>query len=177
MTRLLRQVLVDGLALWVAIQLVPGIHSPDGFVALFLTLALFGLIDVFIRPSFVFLTFPLILITVGPLLLLLNASLILICALLAGVFGLGFTADGWISAMAGAATVSAVRIMFIGFSRIGKRTLVYGKEQALSKKLEKRKILLEGQIADLQRIVNGRKQIIQEPQAFIVDRRKEGTVS
>ena len=177
MNRLILQVLVDCLALWVAIQLVPGIHSPDGFVAMFLTLALFGFINVFIRPSFVFLTFPLILITVGPLLLLLNASLILICSLLARIFGLGFTVDGWMSAMVGAVTVSAVRMMILGFTDIGKRTLVYRKEQAWSKRLEKRKILLEGQIADLQWIAKDRKHLIQEPQANIGDRRKNGTIS
>jgi uncharacterized membrane protein YvlD (DUF360 family) len=159
--------------MWIAIHLVPGFHSPDGFIQLLLTLLLFGITNVLIRPFFVFLAFPLILITVGPFVLLLNTSLILLCALLAGFFGLDFKVNGFVSALVGAVTISFVRIMFMGFFEIGKRKLAYRKEKAWARKLEKWKIWSEGQISHWQRIIKEREQIIQQQRVMVVDPGKD----
>jgi putative membrane protein len=146
--RLMGYWIFDGFALWIAIQLVPGMNSPEGFIKLLLTLFLFGTMSAFIRPLLTLLSFPLLVITVGPLLLLLNALLILFCATLADSLGLGFVVEGLGSALMGAVTVIVARLLIAEFARRGRRKLVFRKEQSWILKLEKRRIRLEEQIAN-----------------------------
>lgn len=156
MVRLVSRFLVDCLALWVAVRFVPGIHSPEGFVSLVSILFLFGIANALVRPFLFLMALPLILVTVCPILLFLNTLLILLCALLSKSFGLGFTVDGWIPAMAGAVIASAVRVMILAIAITGKRAFVYMKEEILSRKLEKSRKSLEEQIAELRQVVQER---------------------
>jgi glycosyltransferase involved in cell wall biosynthesis/uncharacterized membrane protein YvlD (DUF360 family) len=162
MKRLMGYWVIDCFALWIAIQLVPGIHSTEGFIKLLLTVFLFGTMNVFIRPLSGLLSFPLFVITAGPLLLLLNALLILFCATLADPLGLGFAVEGLGSASTGAVTVIVACLLITEFARRGRKKLAFRKERSWMQKLEKRRIRLEGQIVNAKNAAERGEQSMQE---------------
>ena len=69
------------LALYLTVALGVGLHMPqDGLVPLLVTAAVIGLVNAIVRPILVVLTFPLTVITLGLLLLVVNAVALLIAA-------------------------------------------------------------------------------------------------
>ena len=102
MLRFIVQFLVTCLALWLAAQLVPGVGFTDT-PSLLLTAVLLGVANAVVRPILTVLTFPLTLITFGLFLLVVNAAVIGLVAMLLS----GFVVDGlW--AGVGAAIVTGV---------------------------------------------------------------------
>jgi putative membrane protein len=95
------------LGLWVAKMVVPGVYIRDGGTLLVAALLL-GVVNAFVRPVVVVLTFPLTLLTLGLFLLVVNAAMILLVDLLLG----GMHVHGWIAAIL-AAIVTGV-ISWIG---------------------------------------------------------------
>ena len=94
---------IIGLGIWLAVQLVPGV-SVSGNVVLFWAAISLGLINAFVRPLLVVLTFPLTVVTLGLFLLLINAAMFN----LAGWFVDGFDVQGFWSSIFGALVVSFV---------------------------------------------------------------------
>jgi putative membrane protein len=146
MIRLVLRLIIDGYALWTAMQLVPGMHSPDGCIRLLLTLALFGMLTVLIRPIIILMAFPLLLIIFAPLMLFLNASIIYLCALIAGLLGLGFTVEGMLPAAGGAVIVTVVRTLITEFVRMLREKQVFRSEQIWRRRLKHWKMYLSGQM-------------------------------
>jgi len=109
--------LATAAALWVAVVLVPGI-SYDGTWAGFLGVAIvFGLVNAVIRPILKILTCPLVVLTLGLFVFILNAFLLWLTAEIAQAFGLGFVVDGFLAALVGAlivAIVSTLLNLFVG---------------------------------------------------------------
>ena len=70
--------------------------------------AIFGLVNALVKPLFVFVTSPLLLLTLGFFLRVINALMLQLTSWLAGVFGLGFHVDGFWPAFWGALIVSVV---------------------------------------------------------------------
>ena len=102
MLRFIVQFLVTCLALWLAAQVVPGVAFSDT-ITLVLAAVLLGIANAIVRPILTVLTFPLTLITFGLFLLVVNAAVIGLVAVLLG----GFVVDGlW--AGIGAAIVTGV---------------------------------------------------------------------
>ncbi|MBF0664160.1 MAG: phage holin family protein [Brevundimonas sp.] len=102
MLRFIVQFLVTCLALWLAAQIVPGVAFSDT-TTLLLAAVLLGIANAIVRPVLTFLTFPLTLLTFGLFLLVVNAAVIGLVAVLLG----GFVVDGlW--AGIGAAIVTGV---------------------------------------------------------------------
>ena len=93
---------ITAFALWVATQIVPGIHV-RGPVALLVAALVFGLVNAFVRPVLVFLSFPLTVLTLGLFLLVVNAAML---GLTAWVLP-GLRVDGFWPALFGALVVSA----------------------------------------------------------------------
>ncbi len=94
---------IIGLGIWLAVQLVPGVIV-SGNVVLFWAAISLGLINAFVRPLLVVLTFPLTVVTLGLFLLLINAAMLN----LAGWFVDGFDVQGFWSSIFGALVVSFV---------------------------------------------------------------------
>jgi putative membrane protein len=69
------RVIFGALGLWIAKELVPGIHVRDT-TALILAAALLGVVNAFVRPVVVILTLPLTIVTLGLFLLIVNAAMI-----------------------------------------------------------------------------------------------------
>ena len=111
--RLLTRVVVNAVALAVAIWLVQGITltgdtEAERLTALLVVAAVFGAVNAFVRPIVTFLALPFILLTLGLLLLVINGLMLLLTSWLSGQIGLGFDVDGFWAAVVGAIVVSVV---------------------------------------------------------------------
>ena len=105
------RLLVNAAALWVATRLVPGV-SFDGGTLPFLGVALvFGVLNAFVRPLMQVLTFPLILVTLGFFLLIVNGLMLWLTSSLSASLGLGFHVSGFWAAFWGAIVVSVTSLL------------------------------------------------------------------
>lgn len=109
MSRLLIRWLINAIALWVAIQVVPGLeYTAESGVSLLIIALIFGLVNALVRPVLLLLTCPLIILTMGLFLLIVNALMLSITAWLSGIFGLGLTLEGFWPTVLGALVISVV---------------------------------------------------------------------
>ena len=102
MLRFIVQFLVTCLALWLAAQVVPGVAFNDTG-SLLLAAVLLGVANAIVRPILTILTFPLTVITFGLFLLVVNAAVIGLVAVLLG----GFAVNGFWAGI-GAAIVTGI---------------------------------------------------------------------
>lgn len=112
---LLRLVL-NGLAIWVAAWLVPGVHL-TGLVPALIAGLILGLVNVLVRPILVLLTLPFTLITLGLFLLVVNT----ICLALTALLVPGFEISGFFAAFFGAIIVTIVSWILSALTRDSKR--------------------------------------------------------
>lgn len=106
-TGFLVQLVFTAIALAVAAWLIPGIRVADG-QSLVLTAVIFGLVNAIVKPALTFLSCPLIVLTLGLFLLVINAAMLGITAWISGQIDGGFAVDGFGSALLGALVVSVV---------------------------------------------------------------------
>jgi len=112
MTKLLLRLVINMLALYAAVALVPGIHSQSENWLSFIWLALiFGLINALLRPLLMILTCPLIILTLGLGTLLINTLLFYMAGAIGQAFNVGFTVAGFWPAFWGALVVSIVSML------------------------------------------------------------------
>jgi putative membrane protein len=106
---LIRAVVV-GIGLWLASQIVPGVHilSIESLIAAALLL---GIINAFVRPILVILTFPITLLTLGLFLLVINGLMIE----LVSYFLKGFVVDGLWPAILASVVVSLTSWVMSGW--------------------------------------------------------------
>ena len=97
----LARLFITAFALWAAAELVPGIHV-GGLFGLLLAALVFGLVNALVRPAAVLLSLPLTVLTLGLFLLVVNAAMLGLTALLLP----GFSIDGFWPAFWGAIIVS-----------------------------------------------------------------------
>ncbi|HET7203932.1 MAG TPA: phage holin family protein [Steroidobacteraceae bacterium] len=103
MIGILLRAAITALALWVASQLLPGIHF-ETTVNLIVAAVLLGLVNAIVRPIAFVLTLPITVVTLGLFLLVLNAAMIGLVALIVP----GFTISGFWTAVGGAIIVALV---------------------------------------------------------------------
>lgn len=119
--KLILRWLVNAIAIYLAIRIVPGIELQNGFGGVWpsiLLLALvFGLVNALLRPLIVFLTCPLIILTLGLGTLLINTLMFVLTGWIGEQFGWGFTVDGFWPAFLGALVVSLVSMVLSIFIR------------------------------------------------------------
>ncbi len=97
------RLLINMLAIWIAAAVIPGIDTHSNAALVWAAIAL-GLVNAFIRPLLVVLTFPITLLTLGLFLLIINAAMLN----LAAWFVDGFEVEGFFSSVFGAIVVSIV---------------------------------------------------------------------
>jgi putative membrane protein len=100
--------LITGIALYAAVQLVPGITYEGGWTTLAGMALIVGLLNAFVRPLLALMSCPLIIVTMGLFILVLNAAVFLLAARVASVFGVSFFVSGFGSAFWGALVVGIV---------------------------------------------------------------------
>lgn len=103
--------LINTLALYLAVRVVPGVTYHGGPTGLLLVAALFGLVNAFVRPLLTFLTCPLVLVTLGLFLFVINAMMVLLTGWLSQRFQLGFTVAGFWAAFWAGLLVSVVSLL------------------------------------------------------------------
>ena len=115
MTRFIIRWVINAVALYAAIYILPGVIQPQGASWLsFLWLALiFGLVNALVRPLISLLTCPLIVLTLGLFVLVINTLMFALTGWLGTQFGVGFTlADPyWWNAFLGSLVVSVVSVI------------------------------------------------------------------
>lgn len=107
MTFLIRLV-ITAVALWAAVALVPGIEHTGTYIELLGVALVFGIVNATIRPVLKLLTCPLILLTLGLFVFVLNALMLWLTGALSQALDLGFAVDGFIPALIGGLVVGLV---------------------------------------------------------------------
>jgi putative membrane protein len=121
------QILVNAAALWVAVQIVPGLDwSGDEWWKFLLVAVAFSLVNSYLKPILRILTLPISIVTMGLFLLVLNALLLMLTGVISEELGLGFTvADFW-AALLGSIVISIVGwilSMVVGATRMPGKVL------------------------------------------------------
>lgn len=95
MRPLLTRWLINTLAIYVAVRVVPGVQYTGGPVGFLMVALIFGLVNATVRPLLSLLTCPLVLVTLGLFLFVINAMMLLLTGWLSAQFNLGFQVDGF----------------------------------------------------------------------------------
>lgn len=106
--RFLLRLLITAAALWVAVRFIPGIDYTGHWAGLIAVALVFGLVNAVIRPILFMLTCPLVLVTLGLFVFVLNGIMLWVTSALSGALGIDFTVTGIVPAILGALCVSVV---------------------------------------------------------------------
>jgi len=105
--KLLLRLLVIAASLFVATKFVPGISfTGDNYGALLMVAVLFAVVNTIVKPILKLFSFPVVLLTLGLFLFVINGLMLLLTSFLASRMALGFHVDGLLPAMVGSLVVS-----------------------------------------------------------------------
>ena len=102
------RLLINAAALWVATRVVPGVTYDGGWIPFFGVALIFGVVNTFVGFVTKVLTFPLILVTLGLFIFIINGLMLWLTSAVSGALGLGFRVEGFWPAFWGALVVSVV---------------------------------------------------------------------
>lgn len=109
MLRLLVRLIVNAVALWVAVELVPGLQFEGDWLSLLIIAFIFGLVNALVRPIIILLTCPIIVLSLGLFVLVINTLMLALTVWLSReVFDLGLTSTGFWATFLGALIISIV---------------------------------------------------------------------
>ena len=111
MTKFILRWVINAVALFLAVYLVPGVNLQGGWVSIIWLALIFGLINAFLRPLLKLLTCPLIILTLGLFTLLINTFLFWLTSQVEQAFGIGFTINGFWPAFLGGLVVTVVSVI------------------------------------------------------------------
>ena len=105
--KMLLRLLITACSLWVATKFVDGISfTGQNYAALLGVALLFGVVNVIVKPMLSFFSFPVVLLTLGLFLFVINALMLLLTSYLSSQLGFGFHVSGFIPALIGSLVVS-----------------------------------------------------------------------
>jgi putative membrane protein len=116
----LLRLLINAAALWVAIQLVDGIEHRGSWWSLLFVALVFGLLNASIRPLLKLLSLPIIILTLGLFIFVINALMLLLTGWVSGQLNLGFYVNGFWDAFFGGLIISVVSFLLSLFMGVGK---------------------------------------------------------
>ena len=125
MTKFILRLVINAIALYLAVYFLPGIELESGLTSILWLALIFGIINALVRPLISILTCPLIILTLGLFTLLINTFLFWLTGRIGEAFGLGLTVEGFWPAFLGGLIVSVVSIalsMLVKDDRIGKKS-------------------------------------------------------
>jgi len=117
MRRFLIRWFINTVAIWAAVQLVPGIEFRGNWQGLAILALIFGIINALIGPILRFLTCPLLILTLGLFTLVINAILLALTSWVGQMLGFPFYIRDPLSALWGAIVISVVSIILSLFLR------------------------------------------------------------
>jgi putative membrane protein len=115
------RLLVNAAALWVATRIVPGVTYSGGILPMLAVAVVFGVVNAVIGTAAKIVTFPIILLTLGIFILVINGLMLLLTSALSSALGLGFHVTGFWAAFWGALVVSVVSTILSLFIRDSRR--------------------------------------------------------
>jgi putative membrane protein len=98
--------LIGGLGLLLAIALVPGLRYEGNATGFIILALIFGLVNALLKPLLAVLTCPLVLLTLGLFMLVINALLLGLTGTLGRAIGIPFFVDGFGAAFVGGIVIS-----------------------------------------------------------------------
>ncbi|MFA9430620.1 phage holin family protein [Egicoccus sp. AB-alg2] len=104
----LLRILINAAALWVAVALLDGLEFTGTWLALLGIALLLGVVNVIVKPILSLLSLPLVILTLGLFLLVVNAAVLAIVIALSDALDLGLSSDGFGWTFLGALVVSLV---------------------------------------------------------------------
>jgi putative membrane protein len=111
MTNFFIRWVINAVALYVAVLIVPGINFGGEWTDLLWVALIFGLLNALVRPLLKLLTFPLIILTLGLFTILINAVMLLLTSRIGQSFNLDFSVDGFWTALLGSLVISLVSVV------------------------------------------------------------------
>jgi putative membrane protein len=111
--RILIRILLNGVGLWAAAQLRPGIHWEGGWLYLLVAGFLLGLLNLLVKPLMTLFSLPLLLITFGLFYLVINGAILW----LADLFLDKLRIDGFLWAMAGGLFLALFNLIVRAFEK------------------------------------------------------------
>jgi putative membrane protein len=102
------RLLINAAALWVAVRIVPGVSYSGGWLGFLGVALVFGVINTFVGITAKVLSFPLILVSLGLFIFVINGLMLWLTSAVSETLGLGFTVGGFWPAFWGALVVSLV---------------------------------------------------------------------
>jgi putative membrane protein len=105
------RLVVNAAGLYVATRLVDGVQFEGDWLTLVGVALVFGVVNAIVKPLTKFFTFPLIILTFGLFLLVINGLMLVLTSRISGWFDLGFTVSGFRAAFLGALVVSVINAL------------------------------------------------------------------
>jgi len=102
------RLIITMIAFYITAQILPGITVSSDLGQLFLVALIFGIVNAILKPIIVLLTCPLVLISLGLFLVVINALLLMLTSSLAGS---ALQVDGFGSALLGAIVLGIVSLI------------------------------------------------------------------
>ncbi len=103
--------LINAFALWAAAKVIAGITYSGPWYGLLLVALVFGLLNAFVRPVLKLLSLPLVILTLGLFIFILNACMLLLTSAASKALELGFSVAGFWPALWGALVISLINMM------------------------------------------------------------------
>jgi len=111
MTKFIFRWLINAVALYAAVWIVPGIEYYNDWVGILWLALIIGLLNALVRPLLKFLTCPLIILTLGLFTLVINTGILLLASSIGQSLGIGLVVDGFGSALLGSIIMSLVSVV------------------------------------------------------------------
>ena len=113
MTKFILRLLINAIALYLAVLIVPGIDLRSNMVSLIWLALIFGIVNALFRPLLKFLTCPLIILTLGLFTLVINTFLFWLTSVIGQSFGIELIISDpvWWNAFLGGLIVSIVSVL------------------------------------------------------------------
>ncbi len=108
MIRFFIRLVVNAVAIWAAVQLVPGLNYVGTTTSLLIVALVFGVVNALVRPLLLLLTCPFIILTLGLFVLVVNTIMLSLTVWLSGIWDLGLTSTGFWATFLGAVVISLV---------------------------------------------------------------------
>lgn len=108
MIRFIIRLVVNAVAIWAAVQLVPGLNYIGSTTSLLIVALVFGVVNALVRPLLLLLTCPFIILTLGLFVLVVNTVMLSLTVWLSGIWDLGLTSTGFWATFLGALVISIV---------------------------------------------------------------------
>lgn len=113
MTKFILRLVINAIALYLAVYLLPGIDLLSGTVSILWLALIFGVVNALFRPLLQFLTCPLIILTLGLFTLVINTFLFWLTSVIGQSFGIALLISDpvWWNAFLGGLIVSIVSVV------------------------------------------------------------------